>query len=127
MVCQELYQGRDFDRSGLQSARQAAIMDDLPVPDVNAVVRDEPSRRHQMITDAQTRPGLSTDGLSGNDPSSNIFFHRCVRVSVRISVSSGRGFADAQASPPSGAMITLRPPRRCMTPVSSRLTFCVEV
>ena len=53
MVCQELQQGRDFHRSGLQPARQTAIMDDLPVPDVNAVVRDEPSRRYQVITDAQ--------------------------------------------------------------------------
>ena len=44
-------------------------------------------------------------------PSSNLF-HRCARASARISVSSGRGFAGAQASPPSGAMITLRPPRR---------------
>jgi hypothetical protein len=34
------------------------------------------------------------------------------RTSARISVSSGRGFAGAQASLPSGAMITLRPPRR---------------
>ena len=33
-------------------------------------------------------------------------------ASARISVSSGRGFAGGQASPPSGAMITLRPPRR---------------
>ena len=45
-------------------------------------------------------------------PSSNILFRRCARASAQISVSSGRGFAGAHASPPSGAMITLRPPRR---------------
>jgi hypothetical protein len=51
MACQEVLQGRDFHRSGLQSARQTTVMDDLPVPDINAVVPDEPSRRHQVITD----------------------------------------------------------------------------
>ena len=45
-------------------------------------------------------------------PSSSNRFHRCARASARISVSSGRGFAGAHASPPSGAMMTLRPPRR---------------
>ena len=45
-------------------------------------------------------------------PSSSNRFHRCARASARISVSSGRGFAGAHASPPSGAMITLRPPWR---------------
>jgi hypothetical protein len=52
MAFQEIFQGRDFDRSTLQSARQTCIMDDLSVPDVNAVVRDEPSWRQQMIADA---------------------------------------------------------------------------
>ena len=51
MACQEVLQGRDFHRSGLRSARQTTVMDDLPVPDINAVVPDEPSRRHQVITD----------------------------------------------------------------------------
>jgi hypothetical protein len=52
MAFQELFQGRDFDRSTLQSARQTGIMDDLSVPDVNTMVRDEPSWRQQMIADA---------------------------------------------------------------------------
>ena len=34
------------------------------------------------------------------------------RANARIRVSSGRGFAGAHASTPSGAMTTLRPPRR---------------
>ena len=49
-------------------------------------------------------------------PSSSIRFHRCARANARISVSSGRGFAGAQR-PPSGAMITLRPPGMRMTAV----------
>ena len=43
---------------------------------------------------------------------SSIRFHPCARTSARISVSSGRAFAGAQASPPSGEMITFCPPRR---------------
>jgi hypothetical protein len=37
-------------------------------------------------------------------PSSSIRFHRCARASVRINVSSGRGFAGPHASLPSGAV-----------------------
>jgi hypothetical protein len=40
-------------------------------------------------------------------PYSSIRFHRCPRAKVRISVSSGRGFAGAHASPPPGAMMWL--------------------
>jgi hypothetical protein len=42
-------------------------MDDLPVPDVDAVVRGEPSRRHQVITDAQPRRWAVHGWSSGND------------------------------------------------------------
>jgi hypothetical protein len=66
-------------------------------------------------------------------PSSNICFHRCARTSARIIVSSGRGLAGAQASPPSGAMI-LRPPRRShaiwmrtVMVLPSNSEFCPEV
>ena len=52
--------------------------------------------------------------FTNSDPTRDIQSHRSSAVArlERISVSSGRGFAGAHASPPSGAMMTLRPPRR---------------
>jgi hypothetical protein len=46
--------------------------------------------------------------------------HRSAGDIARISTSSGRGFASAQASPPFGAMITLRPPLQHDGPIRSR-------
>ncbi len=67
MACQKLFQGRDFDRSSLQSARQTGIMDDLSVPGVDAVVRKEASWGQQMIADAQSMGWAVHRWISGND------------------------------------------------------------
>jgi hypothetical protein len=67
--------------------------------------------RSSRLTKLRLIPSASAiSAADRNLPSSSIRFHRCALASARISVSSGRGFAGAQASPPSGAMITLRPP-----------------
>ena len=60
--------------------------------------------RNSRLTKLRVTPSASA--ISAADrylPSSSIRFHRCARASARISVSSGRGFAGAHASPPSGA------------------------
>jgi hypothetical protein len=93
MVFQKLFEGRDFDRSSLQSARQTGIMDDLSVPEVNAVVRDEPSWRQQMIADAQSR-ARAVHRWTFRQRTLLQHLHRRARVSA---ASSGRGFADGQA------------------------------
>ena len=67
MVGQKVLQARDFDRSGLQPARQTVIVDDLPVADVNTVVRDQPSCRNHVITDAQRRCRVVHEGRHVED------------------------------------------------------------
>jgi hypothetical protein len=65
--------------------------------------------RNSRLT--KLRPIFSASAISCAEqhlPASSIRFHRCARARARTSVSSGRDFAGAQASPPSGAMITLR-------------------
>jgi hypothetical protein len=81
----------------LQALRLTAIEDRL-----NDVRREQ--RQPQQAVDEAARNLLRFCDLRRRSvfPSSSKRFQRCARVSARISVSSGRGFAGTQASPPSG-------------------------
>ena len=69
--------------------------------------------RSSRLTKLRVTPSASASSPADRYlPSSSKRFHRCARTSARISALSHRGFAGAHASPPSGAMMTLRPPRR---------------
>ena len=103
-------------------SRLAAPVSSLPAAAPSAAVRRGSLRRYPAPASVSRSKRFTklrvTPSASASSPAdryllcSSSRFHRCARASARISVSSGRGFAGAQASLPSGAIITFRPPWR---------------